>query len=98
MCGVFSDGKIRQKHLVLKGEIRYFRVMNRIKRFVEWHLFGVCTAVGERMGIASSVIRKYFIYISFMTMGSPLVIYFFVAFWMNIKRYMTTAWRNPSNC
>jgi phage shock protein PspC (stress-responsive transcriptional regulator) len=72
--------------------------MEKIRRFIEGQAFGVCTAIGERMGIASSVIRKYFIYISFMTMGSPLVIYFFVAFWMNIKRYMSTGWRNPANC
>ena len=45
--------------------------MNRIKHFVEWHVFGVCTAIGDKMGIATATIRKYFIYISFMTMGSP---------------------------
>jgi phage shock protein PspC (stress-responsive transcriptional regulator) len=72
--------------------------MEKIRRFIEGQAFGVCAAIGERMGIAGSVIRKYFIYISFMTMGSPLVVYFFVAFWMNIKKYMTTAWRNPLNC
>ena len=69
--------------------------MNRIKQFVEWHVFGVCTAMGEKMGIATSVIRKYFIYISFLTMGSPVVIYLFVAFWMNVKRYIFNARRNP---
>jgi phage shock protein PspC (stress-responsive transcriptional regulator) len=69
--------------------------MNRFKQFIEWQVFGVCTAIGERMGIASSVIRKYFIYISFMTMGSPVIIYLFVAFWLNIKRYILNARRNP---
>jgi phage shock protein PspC (stress-responsive transcriptional regulator) len=69
--------------------------MNRFKQFVEWHVFGVCTAIGEKMGIATSVIRKYFIYISFITMGSPVIIYLFVAFWMNIKRYIFSAKRNP---
>ena len=69
--------------------------MNRIKHFVEWHVFGVCTAIGEKVGIATATIRKYFIYISFITMGSPLIIYLFIAFWMNIKRYITNARRNP---
>ncbi len=73
----------------------YFRYMKRFKNFVELHVFGVCSAIGERMGIASSTIRKYFIYISFLTMGSPVIIYLFVAFWMNIKRYMLNARRNP---
>jgi phage shock protein PspC (stress-responsive transcriptional regulator) len=69
--------------------------MNKIKQFVEWHVFGVCTAIGERIGIATTIIRKYFIYISFITMGSPLIIYLFIAFWMNIKKYMRNSRRNP---
>jgi phage shock protein PspC (stress-responsive transcriptional regulator) len=69
--------------------------MNRLKHFIEWHVFGVCSAIGEKMGIASTTIRKYFIYISFITMGSPLIIYLFVAFWMNIKNYILASKRNP---
>ena len=69
--------------------------MKRFKYFVEWHVFGVCSAIGEKMGIAASTIRKNFIYISFLTMGSPVIIYLFVAFWMNIKRYIFNARRNP---
>ena len=69
--------------------------MNRVKQFIEWHVFGVCTAVGEKMGIATSTIRKYFIYISFLTIGSPVIIYLFIAFWLNIKRYILDARRNP---
>jgi phage shock protein PspC (stress-responsive transcriptional regulator) len=69
--------------------------MNRLKNFIEWQLFGVCTAIGEKFGIATSTIRKNFIYVSFLTMGSPVVIYLFIAFWMNIKRYILNARRNP---
>jgi len=47
------------------------------------------------MGIATSRIRTWFIYISFLTMGSPLIVYFILAFWMNIKRYILSARRNP---
>lgn len=70
--------------------------MNRLKQFVEWHVFGVCTTIGERMGVATSVIRKYFIYITFLTVGSPVVVYLFLAFWMNIKKYMRLSKRNPA--
>jgi hypothetical protein len=28
-------------------------------------------------------------------MGSPVVVYFFIAFWMNIKRHILNARRNP---
>ncbi|HEY4147741.1 MAG TPA: PspC family transcriptional regulator [Chitinophagaceae bacterium] len=69
--------------------------MKRFRQFVEWHVFGVCSYLGEKMGVASSTIRKYFIYISFLTMGSPIIIYLFVAFWMNIKNYILSAKRDP---
>jgi len=69
--------------------------MNRFRNFIEWHVFGVCAAIGEKLGIATSTIRKYFIYLSFFTIGSPIIVYFFFAFWMNIKRYIMNARRNP---
>ncbi len=69
--------------------------MKSIKQFVEWHVFGVCSYIGEKIGVASSTIRKYFIYMSFLTMGSPIIIYLFIAFWMNIKNYILSAKRNP---
>ena len=69
--------------------------MNKLKIFIEWKVFGVCTAIGEKMNISTATIRKYFIYLTFLTMGSPLLIYMFVAFWMNIKKYMLNARRNP---
>lgn len=62
--------------------------MNRIKYFFEKHAFGVCSNLGERFGIASSRIRLYFIYTSFITMGSPVIIYLILAFILNIKKYM----------
>ena len=69
--------------------------MNRIKTFIEWQAFGVCSAIGERLGIATSRIRMWFIYISFLTVGSPIVVYMIIAFWMNIKKYTKAAKRNP---
>lgn len=68
--------------------------MNKVRYFVEWHLFGVCTAMGERLGIATSRIRTWFVYISFLTIGSPLIVYFVLAFVMNIKRYILSVRRN----
>jgi phage shock protein PspC (stress-responsive transcriptional regulator) len=69
--------------------------MNKLKNFIEWHAFGVCTAIGEKLGIATSRIRMWFIYISFLTMGSPIIIYMVIAFWLNMKKYMNAARRNP---
>lgn len=69
--------------------------MNRLKTFIEWQAFGVCTAIGEKLGIATSRIRMWFIYISFLTLGSPVIVYMVMAFWMNMKRYIMAAKRNP---
>jgi len=69
--------------------------MNQLKDYIEWQAFGVCAALGEKMGIATSRIRMWFIYISFLTLGSPVVIYMIAAFWLNIKRYIFAARRNP---
>ena len=69
--------------------------MYKIKDFIEWQVFGVCTAIGEKMGIATSVIRRYFIYLSFFTLGSPVIFYLFIAFWMNVKNYIGFSRRNP---
>lgn len=69
--------------------------MKRIRNILEWQLFGVCTHLGEFFHISILRIRMWFIYISFLTFGSPVILYFIVAFWMNIKQYILSARRNP---
>ncbi|MEO8116523.1 MAG: PspC domain-containing protein [Bacteroidota bacterium] len=69
--------------------------MKKLRSFVEWQAFGVCSAIGEKLGIASTRIRMWFIYISFITMGSPVIIYMILAFWLNMKKYILSAKRNP---
>ncbi|MFY8166836.1 MAG: PspC domain-containing protein [Sediminibacterium sp.] len=66
-----------------------------MRNFVELHAFGVCSAMGERLGIASTKIRMWFIYISFLTLGSPVVVYMILAFWIRIKKYILLGKRNP---
>ncbi len=55
---------------------------------VEKSVFGVCSRIAEQMGVRTARVRLYFIYITFLTLGSPLVVYFFAAFWMNVKKYI----------
>lgn len=69
--------------------------MQKLRSFIEWNIFGVCTSLGERLHISTSTIRKYFIYISFLTLGSPVIFYFVAAFWLNLKRYISLSRRNP---
>jgi phage shock protein PspC (stress-responsive transcriptional regulator) len=73
----------------------YLYSMEKFRNFIEWQVFGVCTRIGEVLGISTFTIRKYFIYISCLTLGSPVVFYFILAFWMNLKRYILQGKRNP---
>jgi phage shock protein PspC (stress-responsive transcriptional regulator) len=62
-------------------------MIDRIQAFFEKQAFGVCEYMGEKLGIASSSIRKYFIYLSFLTFGSPLILYLILAFLLENRRY-----------
>ena len=62
--------------------------MDNIKFLLERSAFGVCSYLGEKIGLASARVRLYFIYLSFVAMGSPIILYLFIAFWLNIKRYI----------
>ena len=62
--------------------------MIKLQAFIEKHAFGVCTFLGEKLGIATAAIRLSFIYLSFITFGSPLIIYLIIAFIMNIHKHL----------
>jgi len=71
------------------------KLINQIKAVLEIRAFGVCSFFGEMLGIASAKIRLFFIYITFITMGSPILIYLSLAFLINIGRYIRLRKRNP---
>ena len=60
--------------------------MEKLKYYVETRAFGVCAAIGEKLGLASNSVRLSFIYVSFLTFGSPVLVYLVLAFWMNMRR------------
>jgi len=62
--------------------------MKKLQNFFEDKAFGVCTRLGEKLGIATSSIRLFFIYTSFLTFGSPVIIYLALAFIMNIRKHL----------
>ncbi len=61
---------------------------DQFQSFLEKNAFGVCEWLGEKWGIKSSRIRMYFIYVSFLTFGSPVIIYFVLLFWVEQKDYL----------
>lgn len=60
--------------------------MQKIFAFWEIQWFGVCTKLGEKFGVSSSCIRKYFIYLSFLTYGSPILVYLIIAFIIDLRK------------
>lgn len=62
--------------------------MRRIQNFFEDQAFGVCTRLGEKLNISSSSIRIFFIYASFLTFGSPIIVYLGLAWIMNLRKHI----------
>ncbi len=62
--------------------------MNTLKYFVETKVFGVCTYLGELMKMPKKNIRLFFIYLSFVTAGSPIIVYLILAFWFKMNDYI----------
>lgn len=62
--------------------------MRYVKDLMERSAFGVCSYLGDKMGVASARVRLNFIYISFVALGSPVILYIFVAFWLNVRNYI----------
>jgi phage shock protein PspC (stress-responsive transcriptional regulator) len=63
-------------------------IIDHVRDFFEHSMFGVCSHLGEKLGVASSRIRLYFVYSSLLTLGSPVLFYLIYAFWLNIKKYV----------
>ena len=64
-----------------------FRLINYIIAWFEQQAFGVCDSMGKKLGIKGTTVRLYFIYLSFFTFGSPIIIYFILAFFKEHKQF-----------
>jgi len=56
------------------------KITEQILTIFEIHAFGVCEWWGQKLGMRISRIRLSFIYLSFITFGSPLIIYLIMVF------------------
>ncbi|MBS9524781.1 PspC family transcriptional regulator [Litoribacter ruber] len=61
--------------------------MEKIKIFFEDRAFGVCSKLGERLNFPIDSIRLFFIYSSFITLGSPVIFYVTMAMMMKVRKY-----------
>lgn len=58
------------------------------RNIFEKQAFGVCTKIADRAGWTVDRVRVYFVYLSLLTFGSPVIIYLFLAFWLHWKQYI----------
>jgi phage shock protein C len=63
------------------------RTIQKIIFFFEMRPFGVCRWWARKLGINISKVRLGFIYASFITFGSPLIIYLIMAWILEHKHY-----------
>lgn len=63
-------------------------MIDKVKRLFEKYAFGVCSWLGDKLGIDPSRIRIYFIYASCATLGSVLLPYLVLAFLLRLKEYI----------
>ncbi|SDL84130.1 Phage shock protein PspC (stress-responsive transcriptional regulator) [Catalinimonas alkaloidigena] len=70
--------------------------MEKIRLFFEDKAFGVCTQLSDKVGISTTNVRLFFIYASFLTLGSPVIMYLVLAFVLkirqNLRRGHRTVW------
>ncbi len=73
-------------------------MIQRILDYFEKHAFGVCNWWGRKLGIQTHRIRLFFIYLSFITFGSPLILYLIMAFILEHKEFFKLRFskRKPS--
>ncbi len=62
-------------------------MIERIQAYFEKQAFGVCEYLGNKLGIRTTIVRKYFIYLSFITFGSPVVLYLVLAFFIENRAF-----------
>jgi phage shock protein PspC (stress-responsive transcriptional regulator) len=67
---------------------------NLFRNVIELSIFGVCAWLGRKLFMPSKKVRMFFIYATFLTLGSPILIYLTLMFVLNL-RYMIKGSRNP---
>ncbi|WP_338397524.1 PspC domain-containing protein [Persicobacter psychrovividus] len=68
--------------------------MKKVQFAFQRYAFGVCESVAQRLGISTFSVRLTFIYLSCLTVGSPIALYLFLAFWKNIRKNLRRS-NNP---
>lgn len=65
----------------------------QILAFFERKAYGVCSSLADVMGLRAQHVRLSFIYLSFLTFGSPIFVYLVLVFWKQQKYALRTSRR-----
>lgn len=57
----------------------------KLKYFFEKHGFHVSSRMADKLGMRTSSVRLFFIYITFVTVGLWFGVYLTLAFWIRLK-------------
>lgn len=60
-------------------------MINKLMLFFERQAFGVCTRVSDKLSLQVGEVRLFFIYVSFLTLGSPVIMYVLLMFLFKLK-------------
>jgi phage shock protein C len=78
---------------MLEKPLALFRFRS-LRDIIEMSVYGVCSYLGRKLSMPSKRVRLFFIYTSFIALGSPVIIYLILTFILNL-RYMIKNKRNP---
>lgn len=62
------------------------RLTEKVTELTTLNAFGVCTYLGNKLGIGVGRVRTYFIYASFATLGSSLLVYLVLSFFLEFRK------------
>jgi len=71
-------------------------MIDYVLSYFEKRAFGVCAWWGKYWGIEAHKVRLSFIYLSFITLGSNLIIYLIMVFILENKEYFKFSGKKPT--
>ncbi len=67
-----------------------FIIANNLRYFFEKHGFEVSSRIADKLGMRTSSVRLFFVYLSFATVGLGFAFYLVLAFWLRLKDMVYT--------
>ena len=61
------------------------------RNIIEMQAFGACSRLADYLNMKASSVRIFFIYCSFLTFGSPLLVYLILMFVFRLKNLVNSS-------